>query len=284
MNPDQLPPNTVYIGRRARGGWAATKWRNPFKVSNDSSRAEVIAMYRVWLCKPAWPRGCRPARAAGLRSCVLVRAGRLPCRCASGNSERVAASARRDLSALAGGEREMSDDAEHLESRCRDLRRRAELTGNRLYVWEAILHYTVADAPLPDWCIDYIRTVAFNLFDLRHGRDPSKPPVRQEGESERDFAERSNRQGQFTAQSASDRVASALMLTRRGWNAFVEFESDQQKELDASTYDHALEGDADQARARIRSQRNLAHDRSVRRHFQKGLSLLGRNVRTKPTP
>ena len=179
------------------------------------------------------------------------------------------------------------DDAEHLETSCRDLRRRAELTGNPLYVWEAILLFAAADAPLPGWCIDHIRTVAINLFDLRHGRYPLTPPARQAGESERDFAERSlnlYRQRQFAAKSASDRVANALMLTRQGWNAFVAFEDDQQKELDANTYDLTLAGGADEALTRIRSQRNLEHDRSVLRRVNAGRSLLGRNVRTKPIP
>jgi hypothetical protein len=51
MKPDQLPPNTVYIGRRVvRGGWPETKWGNPFKHPRDGSHLDVIAMYRAWVC------------------------------------------------------------------------------------------------------------------------------------------------------------------------------------------------------------------------------------------
>jgi Domain of unknown function (DUF4326) len=69
MNPDQLPPGAVYIGRRARGGWPATKWGNPFKLPKDGSRAEVIAMYRVWLCNQP---GLVDAARRELRGCDLV--------------------------------------------------------------------------------------------------------------------------------------------------------------------------------------------------------------------
>ena len=47
--PNETQPHEVYIGRHTRNGWRKSKWANPFKLSRDSDRDLVIAMYRRWL-------------------------------------------------------------------------------------------------------------------------------------------------------------------------------------------------------------------------------------------
>ena len=45
-----VPDGAVYIGRfNSRYRVAASKWRNPFVVGRDGSRAEVIEKYRQWI-------------------------------------------------------------------------------------------------------------------------------------------------------------------------------------------------------------------------------------------
>jgi hypothetical protein len=50
LKPNVLPPNAVYIGRRTRNGWRASKWGNPFRPGRDGTREEIIARYRSWIC------------------------------------------------------------------------------------------------------------------------------------------------------------------------------------------------------------------------------------------
>jgi hypothetical protein len=46
----QRAPYDVYIGRAvARKRLKASRWANPYKVPQDGTRAEVIALYRAWL-------------------------------------------------------------------------------------------------------------------------------------------------------------------------------------------------------------------------------------------
>jgi hypothetical protein len=45
-----IPSGAVYIGRRnARYGQPASKWANPFRVSQETDRASAIAAYERWL-------------------------------------------------------------------------------------------------------------------------------------------------------------------------------------------------------------------------------------------
>ena len=54
LKPNAVPPGAVYIGRKTRNGWQARRWGNPFRAGKD---AEVIEIYRAWLCDPARPDG-----------------------------------------------------------------------------------------------------------------------------------------------------------------------------------------------------------------------------------
>jgi hypothetical protein len=47
--PNEVGPDEVYIDGAMRNGWRKSKWANPFKISSDGDRADVIAMYRRWL-------------------------------------------------------------------------------------------------------------------------------------------------------------------------------------------------------------------------------------------
>lgn len=45
-------PYDVYIGRASADLWDS-KWRNPFKIGRDGTRAEVIQRFRVYLLADA---------------------------------------------------------------------------------------------------------------------------------------------------------------------------------------------------------------------------------------
>jgi hypothetical protein len=46
-----LPAGAVYIGRvMPRYRLPGSKWGNPFRRGRDGTRAEVIELYRAWLC------------------------------------------------------------------------------------------------------------------------------------------------------------------------------------------------------------------------------------------
>jgi hypothetical protein len=38
---ERLPPNTIYVGRPSR-------WGNPFKVSVEASRSDVVDLFEAW--------------------------------------------------------------------------------------------------------------------------------------------------------------------------------------------------------------------------------------------
>jgi hypothetical protein len=172
---------------------------------------------------------------------------------------------------------------ENIESEGERLRERAtKKRGNPLYVWQAILLFTAYDLPLPDWCVAHIRTVAVNLHDLMQGVNPATAPVRAEGESDSNFAQRSMawyRDPKFAPTDAPEFLPQALMLTRQGWNAFSELAADQEKMSDAMQYAATRREDEMDV---IRRKRNLDHVRSARRRITEGRSLLGFNDGTKP--
>jgi hypothetical protein len=51
---------------------------------------------------------------------------------------------------------------------------------NPLYAWEAIAHCLNGPepAPLPDWCLDYLRDAARGIYRLYCGRDFENPEIR----------------------------------------------------------------------------------------------------------
>ena len=44
-----LPEGSVYVARWTWPIRISSKWRNPFRVGRDGSRAQVVAKYRAWL-------------------------------------------------------------------------------------------------------------------------------------------------------------------------------------------------------------------------------------------
>ena len=52
----KAPDGAVYIGRaftRGRYRLVESRWKNPFEIVRDGTRAEVIAKHRAWLCDQA---------------------------------------------------------------------------------------------------------------------------------------------------------------------------------------------------------------------------------------
>jgi hypothetical protein len=130
------------------------------------------------------------------------------------------------------GKQSDDDDREQVEGWIASLRRKAELTSNPLYVWHAILYCTMCEMPLPDWCIGYLGSVAFNLFDLAAGVDFREHPSRRDSESAADVANRTVAHFDtptIEAERALELVPQALELSRQGKNAFTSLRSDEQK-------------------------------------------------------
>jgi len=50
FKPNCPPPGAVYIGRRTRNGWRASKWANGFRIGPDGTLPEVLAKYRAHVC------------------------------------------------------------------------------------------------------------------------------------------------------------------------------------------------------------------------------------------
>ena len=50
LKPNVVPPGAVYIGRQTRNGWRASRWGNPFKPGKNGPQAEVVELYRRWVC------------------------------------------------------------------------------------------------------------------------------------------------------------------------------------------------------------------------------------------
>jgi hypothetical protein len=161
-------------------------------------------------------------------------------------------------------------------------------TGNPLYIWRAILNCLTHDLPLPDWCLDHIRTIAINMHDLMHGVGLTTVPVRADGESDADFAQRSldrYNNPEFDLKDAVKFLPQALMLTRQGWSAFTDFAKDEKISKEAAQYfvvADRMPARAEAALDDIRNRNKVDHTRSARRRIHQGFSLLGFNDGTNP--
>jgi hypothetical protein len=80
-------------------------------------------------------------------------------------------------------------------------------TGNPLYAWEAIAWCLSPDpCPIPDWCLAYLAQAARNVTDLSWAVG----------------------QGRMSPETAREKISQALLLTRRGANAFDRVPSDRE--------------------------------------------------------
>lgn len=141
-----------------------------------------------------------------------------------------------------------------------------EQTQNPLYVWEAITWCLQAEErqSLPDWCIDYLRDTATNLYRLSCGVDFREP-----GSSDREIV---------SSDEALKLVLNALSLSEQGKkNAFASLQVDQ---IDArSALDEIYYG-PDECTARL-VKRNIT-PKSARRHARRGMRLLDVKRKTSP--
>lgn len=169
-----------------------------------------------------------------------------------------------------------------------DLRHKADLTHNPLYVWEAIMRCFLNEIPIPDWCLNHLCGVATNLYCLAHGVDHRiSGPKQLPGESDADFGGRLYHYYETNAPAATaERIAQALMLKRPGWDAFRDLKSNNELEREAvaimAESAASPEGWKSPFLQRLRESRE--DERTTRRRRARGIALLGWNKRTTPRP
>lgn len=136
--------------------------------------------------------------------------------------------------------------------------KRFKETGNPLYVWQALDAAVVSlvvkrhrskgsdlsplsplslQSEVPEWCIWYLWTIAHDLSDIAHGRDPDA----REGAiaAGGDTYERWLEGGQLELETVNRRAWRAFRLTRPGWSAFREFRSEQEAAEARAAFDEA---------------------------------------------
>ena len=88
LKPNVLPPNAVYIGRRTRNGWRASKWGNRLRPGRDGTHKEICQISQLDMRSATVSSGIAGATRA--RSGLLVRARTVPRRRAGRNGESLA--------------------------------------------------------------------------------------------------------------------------------------------------------------------------------------------------
>jgi hypothetical protein len=151
--------------------------------------------------------------------------------------------------------------AARLEALAR-LQHQYDETKNPLYAWEAIVCCLLADNPLtiPDWCLNYLRETAANIYRLSCGRDFRHP------------------ESKLSTDRAFELVAEALSLSKQGKrNAFAALLKDQDDQRDINSVMFYGEGMFEQ----IAERRNVTKDRAKRIVAARGKSLLRQSLRRK---
>jgi hypothetical protein len=93
-----------------------------------------------------------------------------------------------------------------------------DVSGNPLYVWEAIHHCLTEakPAPLPEWCVSYLRDTSGNMYQLYCGRD---------------FRASTDHKPKISPEEAFKAVPQALGISRQGKkNAFQMSAEDRSKQ------------------------------------------------------
>ena len=169
-----------------------------------------------------------------------------------------------------------------------DSRRQREMTGNDLYVWEAIktCHNPVCPLPYPEWVRDYLGTVAVDMIVLGHLLDPGTFPECGPGEAPEAHMERFRawQSRRIPAAKAAALTATALRLVRKGWNAFRRFHADAAMRSDALHYEFAPEGSHAEVLEALSKRQNLGESRSVKRRIDRGRDLLERSAPPRQVP
>ena len=153
-------------------------------------------------------------------------------------------------------------------------------TNNPLHAWHVIKlchHPNYPPCPLPEWCLEYLLHCASELgvlADLKNIRTyPEFLPNEDEAAGMARFLA-----WEETAAITPDRAMAqlpwALMLQRQGWNAFSEFNKDQQLETEAAFYDNPGTHARREILKWIIQRNNLSDENSARRRIARGRRLL----------
>ena len=114
-------------------------------------------------------------------------------------------------------------------------------TGNPIYVWEAIarlnfhrLNVAIESTEwergtplprlqLPEWCVNYLMSVALKVGYLGRGLDERLRPTSAGSRTDNDRAQAEwYSKPTLTARTAMSRLAEAFSFARQGWNAFAD--------------------------------------------------------------
>jgi hypothetical protein len=120
-------------------------------------------------------------------------------------------------------------------------------TNNPLYAWEAIACCLNADdpIPIPDWCLDYLRSASINIFRLSRHQDfrvPDSPA------------------GKLSTEQVIKLIPEALALSKQGHSAFASLLKDRDIMRDANSVLFYGEGAIDE----VETRRNVSKDRAKR--------------------
>jgi hypothetical protein len=146
-------------------------------------------------------------------------------------------------------------------------------TYNPLYVWHAIGVCNYADHPprsLPEWCLEYVVTMACRLESLGQLRDERRHPWREDGESDEAYFERydSWTRKKITPKQATSQLAAAMFLTRPGWNAFARYAADREREAYEGYLRNADSGRKAAVIKKFQKHWNLGSDAAVARRIK----------------
>ncbi len=134
-------------------------------------------------------------------------------------------------------------------------------TGNPLHVWRAIdmCLSEIEPKPLPGWCLIYLKDVSANLKALSWRKD---------------FRVK-DKEKKISSKAATELLAPALGLTRKGWNAFTAAHNWFEKEVERLVYaDLRLVSKSEVAIEMLRKRRGLSDTSAMRRRIAQALKAL----------
>lgn len=145
---------------------------------------------------------------------------------------------------------------------------------NPLYAWEAVNICNLAGyppLPLPQWCLNYVVTVAVRMGSLGRLNNPKTYPFAVPGETREDNNDRIGK-WQRTKIRPAEAVAMlpwVLSVTRPGWNAFADHEGAQSAALLAAQYDGMPDHWIPRVLAKAEKHRNISPE-TVKRRIRRG--------------
>lgn len=145
---------------------------------------------------------------------------------------------------------------------------------NPLHAWIAVTICNLSghpSRPLPQWCLDYVVTVAVRMRSLGDLNNPKTFPFAESGVSQ---DERNDRVFEWQRQKIAPADAVAMLpwvmgVTRPGWNAFTRHAAARNLEHLAASYDFARRGSPLKFLASAAKERNIQPD-AVKRRIRQG--------------